>query len=48
MLPADIDSSEGSHVWNFLRPSASLTAELCQFTLPQVMMTLLHAWYEGE
>ena len=48
MLPADIDSSEGSHVWNFLRPSASLTAELCQFTLPQVMMTIFPAWSEGE
>ena len=48
MLPADIDSSEGSHVWNFLRPTASLAAELCQFALPQVIMMIFPAWAEGE
>ena len=48
MLPADIDSSEGSHVWNFLRPTASAVAELCQFVLPQVIMTIFPAWAEGE
>lgn len=47
-LPADIDSSEGSHVWNFLRPSASLAAELCQFALPQVIMMIFPEWAEGE
>lgn len=48
MLPADIDSSEGSHVWNFLRPTASVAAELCQFALPQVIMAIFPEWAEGE
>ena len=48
MLPADIDSSEGSHVWNFLRPTASVAAELCQFALPQVIMMIFPEWAEGE
>lgn len=48
MLPTDIDSSEGSHVWNFLRPTASVAAELCQFALPQVIMAIFPEWAEGE
>lgn len=48
MLPADIDSSEGSHVWNFLRPTASVAAELCQELLPQIIMTIFPEWSEGE
>ena len=48
MLPADIDISEGSHVWNFLRPTASVAAELCQFALPQVIMMIFPEWAEGE
>ena len=31
-LPADIDSSEGSHVWNFLRPTAMVAADGLRFS----------------
>lgn len=48
MLPADIDSSEGSHVWNFLRPTAIVAAELCEAILPQVIMTIFPEWSTGE
>ena len=47
-LPDDIDSSEGSHVWNFLRPTALVAAELYEATLPQVIMTIFPEWSSGE
>lgn len=37
ILPADLDMSEGSHAWNLTRPTALLTAELCEFILPEVI-----------
>lgn len=47
VLPSDIDSSEGSHVWNFLRPTALVAAELYEATLPQVIMTIFPEWSAG-
>ena len=47
-LPADIDSSEGSHVWNFLRPTAMVAAELCESILPQVIQIIFPDWAYGE
>lgn len=46
-LPSDIDSSEGSHVWNFLRPTALVAAELYEAALPQVIMTVFPEWSAG-
>lgn len=48
ILPADIDSSEGSHVWNMLRPTAMVTAELCELVLPQVVQLIFPEWSYGE
>lgn len=47
-LPADIDSSEGSHVWNFLRPTALVAAELCESLLPQVIQVIFPDWSYAE
>ena len=47
-LPGDIDSSEGSHVWNFLRPTAMVAAELCEFVLPGVVRSIFPEWSAGE
>lgn len=44
MLPDDIDSSEGSHVWNFLRPTAMVAAEMCEAILPQVIQIIFPDW----
>ena len=43
-LPADIDSSEGSHTWNFLRPAAMVAAELYESILPQVIQIIFPEW----
>lgn len=48
MLPDDIDSSEGSHVWNFLRPTAMVVAELCEFVFPQIVQLIFPDWSYGE
>ena len=48
MLPDDIDSSEGSHVYNFLRPTAMVAAELCEFVLPQVVQLIFPEWSYGD
>ena len=48
LLPADIDSSEGSHTWNFLRPTAMVAAELCESILPQVIQIIFPDWSYGE
>ena len=37
ILPADIDTSEGNHVWNLTRPTALVVARLCEFVLPEVI-----------
>ena len=47
-LPVDIDSSEGSHTWNLLRPTAMVAAELCEFVLPQVIQLIFPSWSYGE
>lgn len=48
ILPPDIDSSEGSHVWNLTRPTALVIAELCEFVLPQVIQLIFPEWSYGE
>lgn len=48
ILPSDIDSSEGSHVWNLTRPTALVIAELCEFVLPQVVQLIFPEWSYGE
>lgn len=48
ILPQDIDSSEGSHVWNLTRPTALVIAELCEFVLPQVVQLIFPEWSYGE
>lgn len=48
VLPPDIDSSEGSHVWNLTRPTALVIAELCEFVLPQVIQLIFPEWSYGE
>lgn len=47
-LPVDIDSSEGSHTWNLLRPTAMVAAELCEFVLPQVVQLIFPSWSYGD
>lgn len=37
ILPPDLDVSEGSHSWNFTRPTALVVAEVCEFILPEVI-----------
>lgn len=48
ILPEDIDSSEGSHTWNFLYPTALVISELCEFVLPQVIRLIFPEWSYGE
>lgn len=47
-LPADIDLSEGNHVWNMTRPAALVGAEICEFILPEVIKLIFPAWSYGE
>ena len=48
ILPEDIDSSEGSHTWNFLMPTAMIISELCEFVLPEVIQLIFPEWSYGE
>jgi len=48
ILPADIDSSEGSHTWNLLMPTAMTVAELYESVLPQVVQLIFPEWSYGE
>ena len=48
MLPDDIDSSEGSHTWNLLMPTAMVASELCEYVLPQVIQLIFPEWSYGE
>lgn len=48
VLPADIDMSEGSHVWNLTRPTALIAAELCEFILPEVIKLIFPEHSYGE
>lgn len=47
-LPTDIDASEGNHVWNLTRPTALVTAEICQFILPEVIKLIFPEWSYGS
>lgn len=48
IIPEDIDVSQGSHTWNFLRPTALVGAYLCEYVLPQVIMLIFPEWSYGE
>lgn len=48
IIPDDIDVSQGSHTWNFLRPTALVGAYLCEYVLPQVIMLIFPEWSYGE
>lgn len=48
ILPVDLDKSEGSHTWNFTRPTALVVAELCEFILPEVIKLIFPEWSYGE
>lgn len=48
ILPEDIDSSEGSHTWNFLYPTALVISQLCEFVLPEVIQLIFPEWSYGE
>lgn len=48
ILPSDIDVSQGSHTWNFLRPTALVGAYLCEYMLPQVIQLIFPEWSYGE
>ncbi len=47
-LPANIDTSEGGHVWNLTRVSALVAAEICEFILPEVVKLCFPEWSYGE
>jgi len=48
ILPADLDVSEGSHTWNYTRPTALVAAEICQFILPEVIKLIFPEWSYGQ
>lgn len=48
IIPTDIDSSQGSHTWNFLRPTALVVSEVCEDILPRVVMLIFPATAYGE
>ena len=48
ILPADLDVSEGSHAWNFTRPTALVASELRQFILPEIIKLVFPEWSYGQ
>lgn len=48
VLPADIDSSEGSHTWNYTYPTALVLAEVFEFILPEVIKVSIPEWSYGD
>lgn len=48
ILPADIDVSEGGHVWNLTRSTALVAAELCEFILPEVIKLIFPEYSYDE
>lgn len=48
IMPKDIDLSEGSHAWNFTRPTALVAAEISEFILPEVIKLIFPEWSYGE
>ncbi|MCI8414913.1 MAG: baseplate J/gp47 family protein [Ruminiclostridium sp.] len=47
-LPADLDCSEGNHVYNLTRPAAIELAQLCEFILPDVLNLIFPRSAFGE
>lgn len=47
-LPADLDVSQGSHAWNLTRPTALISAEICEFILPEVIKLIFPDYAYGE
>ena len=48
IIPTDIDTSQGSHTWNFLRPTALVVSEVCEYILPRVVQLIFPATSYGE
>lgn len=48
VLPSDIDTSQGSHVYNLTYPTALVLSELCEYVLPQVIQLIFPQWSYGE
>lgn len=48
IIPTDIDTSQGSHTWNFLRPTALVVSEVCEDILPRVVMLIFPSTAYGE
>lgn len=48
ILPHDLDLSEGSHSWNYTRPTALVAAELCEFILPEVIKLIIPQFSYSE
>lgn len=48
ILPADIDTSQGSHVFNLTMPTAIVLAELYETILPQIVQLIFPQWSYGE
>lgn len=46
-LPVDLDVSEGSHTWNYTRPTALVGAEICEFILPEVVKLIFPEFSYG-
>jgi Uncharacterized homolog of phage Mu protein gp47 len=47
-LPPDIEKSAGGYPWDLTRPTAVITAEMSQMTLPRVMMQIWPQFATGE
>jgi len=47
-LPADLDCSEGNHIYNLTRPAAIELARLCEFILPDVLELIFPRSAFGE
>lgn len=48
ILPSDLDISEGSHTWNYTRPTALVAAYLCEYIFPEVIRLILPEFSYGE
>lgn len=48
ILPTDLDTSQGSHTWNFTRPTALAVSEMCEFILPRVIQLIFPEWSYGD
>ncbi len=48
MLPENMDKSQGQHAWNLTRPTALITAQLCQQVLPNALRLIFPLYADGE